>query len=139
MWRTQHTPTILLARQRDIEIADLQFEQTGEQLFIRHIGAVSGIAIAARAGMNAQAQTIRRGKAAQRNVVEIDEAREQLAARINLHRKAAFGEIDLHTMRTLLQTTTYFRLVLAQQIIDELLPRIVRKAFRWIHQAQCGR
>ena len=42
----------------------------------------------------------------------------------------AFGEIDLNDVRALVEAATDFGFMLAQEIIDELLARIVRNAFR---------
>jgi hypothetical protein len=41
------------------------------------------------------------GEAREAEVVQIDEAVEQRAARIDLHREPGFGEVDLDRVRTL--------------------------------------
>ena len=55
-----------------------------------------------------------------REIVQIDEAVQQLAGRIDLDRQPSFREVDLHLVRTLLQAAANLGLVLVQQIVDEL-------------------
>ena len=57
---------------------------------------------------------VRRGKTRQCEVVQIDEAGEQAAGRIDLDGKPSLGEVDLHLVRALLQAPTHFGFVLAQ-------------------------
>ena len=67
------------------------------------------------------------GEARQREVVELDERLQQLAAGIDLHRQPAFGEVDLHAVRAPLQAAANFGLVLVDQVLDELVARIARQ------------
>ena len=43
---------------------------------------------------------------------------------IDLDRQPAFGEVDLHLVRPLAQAAADLGLVLAQQVLDELLARV---------------
>ena len=74
--------------------------------------------------MNADALPVVRGKTRQREIVQVDEAGEQVAAGIDLHRQPALREIDLHLVRALLQAAAHLGLVLAQQVVDELFARV---------------
>jgi len=75
------------------------------------------------------------GKAAECEIVELDEAVEQRPGRIDLDRQARLGEVDLDIVRTFRKTPADLFFVLAQQIFDEFLSRIARKVFRRIHKA----
>ena len=97
------------------------------------------ISVAARAGVNADLLALLRREPRERQVVQVDETREQLAGRIHLHGQAAFGEVDLHLHGALLEAAAHFGHVLAQQIIDELLAWIARQCLGWVHEAQSRR
>ncbi len=75
---------VAIAGEGNVEIADFQFKQTREQLGVVHLRAVRGIAIAARTGVNPESLALVGGKSRQGEVVEIDEAVQQLAGRIDL-------------------------------------------------------
>ena len=51
--------------------------------------------------MNSDSPPLLLGKTVQREIVEFDEAVEQPSGRIDLHRQAALGEIDLHLVSAL--------------------------------------
>ena len=70
----------------------------------------------------------------QREIVQVNKAIKEPPGGIDLHGQPCFGKIDLNLMRPLLQATTYLCLMLAQQIFNELLVRIIRDAFGWVHQ-----
>src|ERR1700732_110289 len=55
---------------------------------------------------------------------------------IDLYRPLSFREVDLHPVRALFQAAPYLNFMLAQQVIDELLARIIWNARGWVHQAQ---
>ena len=76
------------------------------------------------------------GEARQRQVVQVDEAVEQVPGRVDLHRQPPLGEVDLHLVRALLQAAAHLGLVLAQQVVDELLARVAGDPFGRIHEAQ---
>ncbi len=63
--------------------------------------------------MHTDACAILGGEPRQRKIVEVDEAIQQLASGIDLHRQARFGEIDLHLEGAFLETATDLLLVLA--------------------------
>ena len=135
----QRARLVPLARQRDIEAAGLQLEQAGQQLFVGDVGTVGGIPIAARAGVHPDPPALLRGEARQREVVQVDEAVEEVPGGVDLHREAAFGEVDLHRMRAPLQAPADLELVLAKEVVNELLARIARDPVGRIHEAQRGR
>lgn len=83
------------------------------------------IAIAAGTGVHADPLTLFGRKARQREVVQIDEAVQQVPGRIDLHRQAAFGEVDLHLVGALPKTPPDLYLVLRHQIVDELLAWVI--------------
>src|SRR5687768_5495375 len=97
---------------------------------------MSRVAVAAGTRVHADAFAIVIGKSRQREVVEIDEAMEKLAAAVDYHGQPRFGEVDLHLMCTFCKAAADFGFVLAQQVVDERLPRIVRNAIRGIHQTE---
>src|SRR5438876_2039336 len=72
----------------------------------------------------------------EREVVQVDETVKELPGGIDLHGKPRFGEVYLNLMCSFLQAASHLGFMLAQQIFDELLPRIARNAFGWVHQAQ---
>ena len=97
----QHAGAVLLARQRDVEVPRLQLEQAGQQLVVVDVRAVGRVAVAARAGMHADAPALLGREPGQRQVVQVDEAVEQMPGRVDLHREAALREVDLHLVRAL--------------------------------------
>ena len=72
----------------------------------------------------------------ERQIVQIDETPEQRARWVELHRQAAFREVDLDGVRSEFQAAPHFADVLRQQVFDELLPRVVGDAVRWVQKAQ---
>src|SRR5688572_14906723 len=96
------------------------------------------IPVAPGAGVYAEPPPVLTREARQRQIVQIDKVTEQGARGIYLHGEPALGEVDLYLVRSLLQAAPHFRLVLTNQIVDELIARIARKAIRGIHEAQGG-
>ena len=86
--------------------------------------------------MNPDAPALFRRKTRQRQIVEVYKTVEQLAGRINLHGQPCLGKVDLHLMRSLLQAPSYLGFMLAQQIFDEFLARIIGNVLGRVHQAQ---
>ena len=76
--------------------------------------------------MYADPRALLSGKSGQRKIVQIDEAMEQLARRVQLHRETTLGEVDLYAVGTLPQAAANLGLVLAQQIGDELFAGVSR-------------
>ena len=97
---------------------------------------MGGVAVAARAGVHADAQAFVRRQAAERQVVEIDEAGEQGAGGVDLDGEARFGEVDLHHVRAHRETAPDLGDVLVDEVFDELLARVVGDAVGRIHEAQ---
>ena len=117
----QDAVAVLFARQGDVEIPRLQLEQARQQLGVIDVPAVGRVAVAARAGVHADALAILGREPRQRKVVQVDEAVEQTAGRIDLDRQPALREVDLDLVRALLQAAADLGLVLVQQVVDELL------------------
>ena len=101
-----------------------KLEQAGQQLGVIDVGAVRRIAVAAGTRVHADALALGVREPRQREIVEVDEAVQQLPGRIDLDREPPFGEVDLHLVRALVEAAPDFRLVLAQQVVDELLARV---------------
>src|SRR5262249_44672322 len=129
---------IAFAGQRHIEDAGVELEQAGQQLRVVDVRTVGRVAIAARAGVDADALALGGAEARQREIVEIDEAVEQRAARLDFHGEPAFGEIDLHCMCSLVQATAYLAGMLIEEVSDELFARITSERLLRIHQAERG-
>ena len=132
----QHADAIRLAGQRDVEAADHQLEQARKQRGIVDIGAVRGVAVAARARVHADA---RRSAAENRESARLLRSMKRWSSSpdgIDLDREPALGEVDLHAVRALPQAGANFGLVLAQQIGDELLAGVAGNRLRRVHQAQ---
>ena len=70
------------------------------------------------------------GEPRQGQVVQVDEAVQQVAGRVDLDRQPPLGEVDLHLVRALPQAGADLGLVLAQQVVDELLARSSRGSRR---------
>ena len=70
----QDADAVLLARQGDVEVPDLQLEQAGQQLGVIDVPAVGRVAVAAGAGVDADALAVLGGEPRQREVVQVDEA-----------------------------------------------------------------
>ena len=134
IFRTRHA--VRLARQGDVEVPDLQLEQAGQQLGVIDVGAVGRVAVAAGAGVHADPLPLLGGEPRQRQVVQVDEAVQQLAGGVDLDRQPPLGEVDLHLVRALPQAVADLGLVLAQQVVDELLAGIAGDLVGRVHQAQ---
>jgi len=107
-------------------VSHLQLKQAGQQFGIVDVGAVRRVQIAAGAGVHADALALVGGKSRERQVVQIDEAMQQPARGVDLHREARLGEVDLDLVGAFGPTAPDLDLVLGQQIVDELLARISR-------------
>src|SRR5438445_1692246 len=92
--------------------------------------------VIARASMDSNAPTLFWRETGQREVEEINEAVQQVPRRIDFHSQASFGEVHLHLIGALFQAAPYLGFMLAQQIVDELLARIIRNSLGGVHQAQ---
>ncbi len=113
-------------------------EETRQQLGIVHVRAVCRVAIASRARMDAQPLSLRGRQPTQREVVQIDEAREQRPRWVDLQRQACFREIDLHRGRALREAATNFGDMFGHQVLDEVLARIAWDRLVRVHQTQGG-
>ena len=76
------------------------------------------------------------GEPRQRQVVQVDEAVQQVAGGVDLDRQPPFGEVDLDLVRALPQAAADFGLVLAQQVVDELLAGVAGDLLGRVHEAQ---
>ncbi len=59
-----------------------------------------------------------------------------VAGRVDLDRQPPLGEVDLHLVRALPQAAADLGLVLAQQVVDELLARVAGDLVGRVHEAQ---
>ena len=75
-------------------------------------------------------------KARQREIVQVDEPVQQLARWIDLDGEPPLREVDLHAVGALPQAVPDFRLVLAQEVFDELLAGVPGDLLGRVHQAQ---
>ena len=132
----QDADAVLLARQGDVEVPDLQLEQAGQQLGVIDVPAVGRVAVAAGAGVHADALAVLGGEPRQGQVVQVDEAVQQVAGRVDLDRQPPLGEVDLHLVRALPQAVADLGLVLAQQVVDELLAGVAGDLVGRVHEAQ---
>src|ERR1700682_4184884 len=85
--------------------------------------------------MHPDAPAFFRQEPGQNKIVKVDEAVKQAPRGIELHRQPSLGEVHLNLMRALVETTAYLGFMLVQQILDELLARIIRNPFA-IHQTE---
>ena len=132
----QDARAIAFARQRDVEVPDLQLEQARQQLGVVDVGAVRRIAVAARAGVHADALALS---------VE-NRASARLFRSMKLCRSSPDGSIFIARRPSVKSIWTLWapfarqrRISVScsrQQIVDELLARVARDAFGRIHQAQ---
>ena len=76
------------------------------------------------------------GEPRQREVVQVDEAVEELAGGVDLDRQPPLGEVDLDLVRALAQAVADLGLVLAQQVVDELLAGVAGDLVGRVHEAQ---
>src|SRR2546426_3351208 len=74
---TEDPAAVLLARQLDIEVPDLELEQAGQELPVVHIRAMSRVFVAAGAGVDANTLPLRAVEPLQYAVVEADEGAER--------------------------------------------------------------
>src|SRR5258708_8319608 len=72
----------------------------------------------------------------QREIIEVDEAVQEMSGGIDLYREASFGEVHLHLASALVQAAPDLGFMLAQQVVDELLARIIPNLLRRVHQAR---
>ena len=135
----QHVDAIGLAGERDVEPPGAELQQAWEQVGVVDVGAVGRVAVAARARVHAHARSFGRGQAAQRQVVQVDEAVQQVAAGIELHRQAGLGEIHLHRGGAGRERSPDPGNVLGQQVLDEFVTGVASNPLRRIHQAERGR
>jgi len=84
--------------------------------------------------MHADALAVRRGETRQREIVQVDESAQQIAGRIDFDGEPSLGKVDLHFIGAFLQTAAHLRFVLAQQVLDELVARVVGNPLGGIHE-----
>ena len=134
----QHARPVRLPGERDAEVPDVQLEETRQQFGVVDVGAVGGVAVPAGTGVHADALALLRREPREREVVERDEAVEQRAARVELHREARLGEVDLHAMGAEREAAPHLADMLGEQIIDEPLAGITGDLVGRVHETQRG-
>src|SRR5207237_6249561 len=113
----------------------LQFKQAGQQLSVIDIRAMRRIEIISRAGMDPDAPALFGREPRKGEIVEVNEAVKEMPGGIDLDGQPCFGEVHLDLMRALFQAAAYLGLMLAQQVVDELVARIIRYPL-CVHQTQ---
>ena len=86
--------------------------------------------------MHADALAVLGGEPRQREVVQVDEAVQESPGGVDLDRQPPFREVDLHLVRALPQAVADLGLVLAQQVVDELLAGVAGDLVGRVHEAQ---
>src|ERR1700685_3165388 len=117
----EHAVAVPLVREGDVKAPNGELKQARQELRIIDVPAVRRVAIAAGAGMNADALSLLDGKPRQREVVQLDEIVQEIAGRVDLDRKTTFREVDLYFVRALPQAVADLRFVLAQQVVKKLV------------------
>src|ERR1700676_1446372 len=128
-------PAVRFSGKRDVEVSRLQFKQAGQQLSVIDIRAVRRIEVISRAGMDPDAPALFGREPRKREIVEVNEAVKEMPRGIYLHGQPSFGEVHLDFMCALFQAAPYLSFMLAEQIVDELLSRIIRNPL-CVHQTQ---
>src|SRR5207253_7235528 len=108
----QDVAAVPFTRERDVEVPRLQLEQARQQLRVIDVLAVGRIEIVPRAGMDPDAPALFRREPRQREIVQVDEAVEEMPGGIDLDGQPSFGEVHLNLVRSLLQAQPYLRFVL---------------------------
>jgi hypothetical protein len=88
--------------------------------------------------VDAEPLPLLRREALEDTVVELDEAAEELSGGIELEREPRFGEVDLDLVRAALEAASDVCLGLAEQIVDERLPRIALDPVLRVEKAERG-
>src|ERR1700687_1337971 len=81
----QSMATVRLAREGDVEIPRLELEQARQQLCVVDIRAVCRIEVVPRAGMDSDAPALFRREPREREVVQVDEAVQEIPGWIDLY------------------------------------------------------
>ena len=108
----------------------------GSKSGIVDVGAVRGIAIAAGTSVHSDPLSILGREMREGKIIEVDEAMQQLAGRIEFHRQPPFREVDLNFVRALVQAAADLGFMLAEQVFDELFARVAGNLLGRVHQAQ---
>ena len=75
----EHALAVRLARELDVERADVHPEQARQELGVVDVGAVGRVLVAARAGVDADPRALRVAELREDLVVQVDERVEQAA------------------------------------------------------------
>ena len=97
---------------------------------------MGGVKVSARAGVHPDPGPLRFAEAVKHPVVQGDELIEDAAARVQLQRQAALGEVHLHHVSAGLQTAADIGFRRVRQVIEEFLARVGGQAVRRVQQAQ---
>src|ERR1700690_172103 len=124
------------AGDRNIEIDDIELKYARKQGGTVQILAVGALFVDTMAGVHPQVLALAVGELGKREIVQIDEALEKSAGRIEAQRKGSLGEIDLDLVGPLLEAAPNLFDMLLQKGLDERFARIGRDSLVRIHQAQ---
>src|SRR5260370_23412618 len=86
--------------------------------------------------MGADADGLFRREPGQGEIVQVNKAVKEMPGRIDLYRQPPLSEVHLNRMRSLSQAPSYLAFMLVQQILDEVLARIVGNPLAGVHQTQ---
>src|SRR5258706_8553448 len=89
--------------------------------------------------MHPDAAALFRRETRQREIIEVDEAVQEMPGGIDLYREGSFGEVPLHVASALVQAAPDLGFMLGRQVVDELLARIIPNLLRRVLQAKGGR
>lgn len=98
-----HLFLVLFTRTLDKEVSRINLEQAGQKLVVRDLGAVDAVAVASRAGVDANVLALFGAEAGKNSVVEVDEGLKQIRvcpwiAWVLFGCQTSLGEVDAHAL-----------------------------------------
>ncbi len=132
----EHRFRVALAGQLEVEGARVEIEQSGQQARVVDVGAVGRVVVAAGARVHADPLALLGREAVEHAVVQVDEAPQQAARRVELQRQPRLGEVDLDVVGARVEAAADVGLRLVDQIRDERVPRVAVDPVGGIEQAQ---
>ena len=134
-----------LAGELDQEVAGVHHEHARQQVVVVDVGAVHRVAVAARAGVDADLRSLLGAESGQHPVVELDKVRQHApagprVAGICPGGQAALGEVDGHSRRASGECLPDVLLALVDEVFLEALPRVAGNVVvQRVQQRQHGR
>ena len=117
---------VVLGRALDQEVAGVELEHLAQQLLVGDFLGVHGVAVAARAGVDADVDPLLGAEAVDHAVVEVDELLEHVlvgpgVAAVVLVREPALGEVDRHAHGAGVEAPADVLLDLVAEVGEELV------------------